>query len=68
MCGATPPLEYCEMWVNNETDATNSESLQDWIGMQSKVPSWAQNIVTIEAAQVWAGQPVEGEKHQLKDE
>lgn len=65
MCGAPPPLSYCEMWVRNEQDEGAADPLQNWVGMQ-KTPHWAQCIVTIEAAEVWANTPVEGEDHALK--
>ena len=68
MCGSEPPLKHCEMWARGEQDEHNSEPLQNWVGMQKATPSWAQCIVTIEAAQVWADQPVEGEMHLGKDE
>lgn len=62
MCGAEPPLRYCEMWINNEQE-NNCDPLQNWVGVQTKTPSWAQNIGTIDAAHVWADSPVEGENH-----
>jgi hypothetical protein len=66
MCGAEPPLKMCEMWINNEQDEHASDPLQNWVGMQKSTPKWAQCIVTIEAAQVWADSPEEGEDHQPK--
>jgi hypothetical protein len=63
MCGTEPPLKFCEMWVNHEQE-NNADPLQNWVGMQKATPSWAQCIVTIDAAMVWADTPVEGDGHQ----
>lgn len=68
MCGAEPPLKFCEMWVKNEQDEHCADPLQNWVGMQKTTPTWAQNIVTIDAAQVWADTPVEDQKHLTKTE
>lgn len=66
MCGAEPPLVYCQEWIDN-VDVKGASRLQNWVGMQPTTPSWAQNIVTIEAAHVWADTPVEDEIHLDKD-
>lgn len=60
MCKAEPPLEYCQEWVD-DVAVNGAYRLQNWVGAYS--PSWAQNIVTIEAAEVWADTPVEGAMH-----
>lgn len=64
MCGTRPPLHLCLMWARNQQDSHGSDPLQDWVLEQPALPGWSQGIVTIEAAQTWADQPVEGEGHQ----
>ncbi len=68
MCGAEPPLKMCEMWFANEQDESQLDPLQNWVGMQKGTPKWAQCIVTIDAAQVWADYPEEGKGHLQKPE
>lgn len=66
MCGAEPPLELCQEWVDN-VEVNGAWRLQNWVGMQPATPSWAQCIVTIESAECWADTPVESEIHLDKD-
>jgi hypothetical protein len=64
MCGAEPPLQFCEMWIRNEQNEAMEDPLQVWVNEQVQTPAWAQGIVTIDAARVWADSPCEGERHQ----
>lgn len=65
MCGNKPPLKFCQMWIDGEQDELGMDPLQHWVGAQKQVPPWAQCIVTIDAARVWADTPEEGEGHKL---
>lgn len=62
MCGAEPPLEYCQEWIDN-VEVDHAHRLQNWVGMQESTPFWVQNIGLIDAAQVMADTPTEGEGH-----
>lgn len=62
MCGATPPEALCQAWLDKTSD-----ELQNWVGAQPGVPRWAQCIVTIDAATIWADEPEEGAGHAYRD-
>lgn len=63
LCGGKePPRSLVHEWETNE-----SEGLQDWAACNTKLP-WAMGIGTIEAAQVMADNPEEGQGHELRAE
>lgn len=59
LCGAAPPLDLCENWIQGLDD-----ELQEWGGVQKATPQWCQNIAIIDSARVLADNPVEGERHE----
>jgi hypothetical protein len=61
LCGGTePPREMVHEWERG-----SGEELQDWAANNTKI-RWAQGIGTIEAAQVMADTPEEGQGHELR--
>jgi len=62
MCGAPPPPDMCQEWIDN-VQVNYADRLQAWVVNQPGTPYWVQGIVTIEAAEVWADSPEEGENH-----
>jgi hypothetical protein len=66
MCGSLPPIEMCQEWVDH-IEVNGQYRLQNWIFSKgNKTPQWAQAIVTIDAAQLWADGPEEGAGHAQK--
>lgn len=68
MCGSLPPIEICQEWVDH-VEVNGQHRLQNWIFSKgNRTPQWAQAIVTIDAAEIWAGEPEEGADHAPKRE
>lgn len=67
MCGAEPPLEFCQEWLDG-VSVNGGDRLQDWVTEQPGTPAWAQGVVTIEAAMSWADSPTEGVDHEYRDD
>ncbi len=66
MCGAMPPEDICQEWLDHKS-VDGVDRLQMWVGSQAGTPNWAQCIVTIEAAMMWADEPTEGVAHEMRD-
>lgn len=66
MCGATPPEDLCQEWLAG-VSMDHVDQLQEWVVNQPGTPAWAQGIVTIEAAMMWADVPTEGVPHEYRD-
>ena len=64
MCGELPPEDICQEWLD-EVQVEDIGRLQNWVG--SRCPEWAQAIVTIDAATVWADSPCEGADHEYRE-
>ena len=65
MCGAEPPEVMCQEWLDH-VSVNGVERLQEWVADQPGTPAWAQAIVTIEVAQMWADAPTEGVAHEYR--
>ncbi len=65
MCGAVPPEAICQEWLDS-VSVNNVDRLQEWVATQPGTPAWAQAIVTIEAAMMWADEPTEGVAHEYR--
>ena len=59
MCGAKPPREECETWMNAAKGDDGQKPLLDWVSRQHGAPIWSQSITTTAAAKVWADTPAE---------
>lgn len=66
MCGAMPPEDLCLEWLS-KVSVNGVDRLQEWVVCQTGTPAWAQGLVTIEAAQMWADEPTEGVAHEYRD-
>lgn len=59
LCGEPPPAGVVAAWFEPGSD---SEELQNWAAAKCRMP-WAQGIVVIDAAEVLADEPAEGDMH-----
>lgn len=66
MCGALPPEDLCHEWLSG-VQVDGVDRLQEWVLAQPGTPVWAQGLITLEAAQVWADTPTEGVPHEYRE-
>ena len=69
LTGRIPPESMVDEWLGN-VEVNGAHRLQDWVG-EAALPGnvgWAQNIAILDAAEVLAEQPIEGDGHQYRDD
>lgn len=58
LVGIAPPENLVIDWINN---VERDDDLQNWVGGSGGGFWWAQNIALLDAAEVMASNPIEGE-------